>query len=93
MTPAIALTGYATAGDQEKTLQAGYDNHVGKPISHDTFVDIIDEVYRTKLDKGKPLRLGLEMAQSRSHGDSDQESQHPERGEPSRQSGLRALPP
>jgi two-component system CheB/CheR fusion protein len=48
MTPAIALTGYATAGDQEKKLQAGFDNHVGKPISHDTFVDIIDEVYRNK---------------------------------------------
>ncbi|MFU2325788.1 CheR family methyltransferase [Pseudomonas sp. NFX98] len=42
-TPAIALTGYATSNDQKKARQSGFNYHVSKPVSHDDFIDIIDE--------------------------------------------------
>jgi two-component system CheB/CheR fusion protein len=42
-TPAIALSGYATSHDQKKARQSGFNYHVGKPVSHDDFIDIIDE--------------------------------------------------
>jgi len=31
-TPAIALTGYASRKDRERALEAGYDQHMAKPI-------------------------------------------------------------
>ncbi|MCX2898712.1 CheR family methyltransferase [Pseudomonas mandelii] len=42
-TPAIALSGYNTSADQKKTKSAGFNYHVGKPISHDEFIDVIEE--------------------------------------------------
>jgi two-component system, chemotaxis family, CheB/CheR fusion protein len=42
-TPAIALTGYGTANDQKKAKLSGFNYHVSKPVSHDDFIDIIDE--------------------------------------------------
>jgi two-component system CheB/CheR fusion protein len=42
-TPAIALTGYGTTSDQKKARQSGFNYHVSKPVSHDDFIDIIDE--------------------------------------------------
>jgi two-component system CheB/CheR fusion protein len=42
-TPAIALTGYGTVNDQKKAKQSGFNYHVSKPVSHDDFIDIIDE--------------------------------------------------
>lgn len=42
-TPAIALTGYSTSNDQKKARQSGFNYHVSKPVSHDDFIDIIDE--------------------------------------------------
>jgi two-component system CheB/CheR fusion protein len=47
LTPAIALTGYATPGDQKKTAQSGFTHHVGKPISHDSFVEVIEKAYNS----------------------------------------------
>ncbi|MFJ5300917.1 CheR family methyltransferase [Pseudomonas sp. NPDC088368] len=43
--PAIALTGYATPDDHKKALQSGFTHHIGKPISHDTFVEVIEKAY------------------------------------------------
>ncbi|MCK8684252.1 CheR family methyltransferase [Pseudomonas umsongensis] len=47
-TPAIALSGYATREEQKKTRQSGFNYHVGKPVSHDDFIDIIDEACNTR---------------------------------------------
>jgi two-component system CheB/CheR fusion protein len=42
-TPAIALSGYASSEDQKKSKQAGFNFHIGKPIAHEDFIDIIEE--------------------------------------------------
>jgi two-component system CheB/CheR fusion protein len=47
-TPAIALTGYASSSDQQKTRQSGFNYHVSKPVAHDDFIDIIDEACKTR---------------------------------------------
>jgi len=47
-TPAIALTGYASSSDQQKTKQSGFNYHVSKPVAHDDFIDIIDEACKTR---------------------------------------------
>lgn len=39
----IALTAYAMKGDREKTLQAGCDEYIEKPINPDTFVEKIQK--------------------------------------------------
>lgn len=42
-TPALALSGYTNSEDQKKTKQSGFNYHVGKPVSHDDFIDLIEE--------------------------------------------------
>ena len=39
--PAIALTAYAAAEDRRRTLQAGYDSHVAKPVEATVFAPLI----------------------------------------------------
>ncbi|RMG88098.1 MAG: response regulator [Chloroflexi bacterium] len=39
--PIIALTANVMQGDKERTLAAGCDGYIGKPINVDTFVDEI----------------------------------------------------
>ena len=39
--PAIALTGYATAKDRERALDAGYQLHLAKPVEPDQLVNAI----------------------------------------------------
>ncbi len=43
-TPIIAVTSYAMVGDREKSLEAGCDGYIEKPINPETFVAEIEEV-------------------------------------------------
>ena len=40
-TPIIAVTSYAMVGDREKTIAAGCNGYIEKPINPDTFVEEI----------------------------------------------------
>ena len=40
-TPIIAVTSYAMVGDREKTIAAGCNGYIEKPINPETFVDEI----------------------------------------------------
>lgn len=44
--PIVALTANVMEGDREKTLDAGCDGYIGKPIDVDTFVDQVIEYLR-----------------------------------------------
>lgn len=44
--PIVALTANVMQGDKEKTLNAGCDGYIGKPIDVDTFADQITEYLR-----------------------------------------------
>lgn len=39
--PVVALTSHAMVGDRERTLEAGCDEYIEKPINPDTFMSII----------------------------------------------------
>ena len=41
-TPTIAVTAYAMAGDRERTMRAGFDGYIPKPIVPETFVQQIE---------------------------------------------------
>ncbi|MEN3975278.1 response regulator [Emcibacter sp. SYSU 3D8] len=43
-TPIIAVTSYAMVGDREKSLEAGCDGYIEKPINPETFVAEIEQV-------------------------------------------------
>jgi CheY-like chemotaxis protein len=43
-TPIIAVTSYAMVGDREKSLEAGCDGYIEKPINPETFVSEIEQV-------------------------------------------------
>jgi CheY-like chemotaxis protein len=44
--PLIAITSYAMVGDRERILSSGFDNYIAKPITPETFVEEIEEMYR-----------------------------------------------
>lgn len=47
-TTLIAVTSYAMGGDREKSLEAGADGYIEKPINPDTFIKQMEGVYRAK---------------------------------------------
>ena len=44
--PLIALTGYGTPEDVRRSLAAGFDAHITKPITLDQLVQTIDKLFR-----------------------------------------------
>ncbi|MES2949869.1 MAG: response regulator [Pseudomonadota bacterium] len=40
--PLIAVTSFGMPGDREKALNAGFDEHIGKPVSPETFIAQIE---------------------------------------------------
>jgi hypothetical protein len=46
LTPAIALTGYATRKDRERSLASGYQQHIAKPIEQSQLVSAISSLVK-----------------------------------------------
>jgi two-component system, cell cycle response regulator len=42
--PLVALTAFAMVGDSERSLQAGFDRHIAKPIDPERFMAVLAEV-------------------------------------------------
>jgi CheY-like chemotaxis protein len=51
--PVIALTSYATTGDREKTLAAGYTGNIQKPIDPKNFIEQIEQYLPSTTPGGK----------------------------------------
>jgi CheY-like chemotaxis protein len=49
LTPAIALTGYATRKDRERSLSSGYQLHIAKPIEQSELVSAIAGLVKRKV--------------------------------------------
>jgi two-component system CheB/CheR fusion protein len=47
--PAIALTGYGTNSDIQKSRQSGFDQHIGKPVSYDDLIETIESLRRSSI--------------------------------------------
>lgn len=43
-TPIVALTAYTSAQDRRRTLEAGYDCHLGKPVDMDELVRVLERL-------------------------------------------------
>jgi CheY-like chemotaxis protein len=48
-TPILALTAYAMSGDEKRSLEAGCDDHITKPISKKKLLKIIDNLTEPEL--------------------------------------------
>ncbi|MFB9055573.1 response regulator [Mariniflexile ostreae] len=44
----ITVTSYAMGGDKEKSIEAGADGYIEKPIDPDTFVTQMENIYKAK---------------------------------------------
>lgn len=47
-TPIVAITSFAMPGDREKTLDAGCNGYIKKPINPDTFVAEVESYLKAK---------------------------------------------
>jgi CheY-like chemotaxis protein len=45
--PAIAVTGYVSWQDRSHALEAGYQEHVAKPVEIDDLLDLIKDILQT----------------------------------------------
>jgi CheY-like chemotaxis protein len=52
-TPIIAVTSYAMVSDREKSLSAGCNGYIEKPIDPDTFVAEIERVVEVTATRGR----------------------------------------
>ncbi|MCB2200687.1 response regulator [bacterium] len=47
-TPIVAVTSYAMPGDREKTIEAGCNGYIEKPINPDTFVQEVERFFEER---------------------------------------------
>ncbi|CAH8286490.1 response regulator receiver domain-containing protein [Mariniflexile fucanivorans] len=47
----ITVTSYAMGGDKEKSMEAGADGYIEKPIDPDTFIEQMMSIYKIKNKK------------------------------------------
>ena len=50
--PIIAVTSYAMTGDREKTIEAGCNGYIEKPINPDTFIQQVETHLASRAVKG-----------------------------------------
>ncbi len=65
--PIIAMTAHAMAGDRERCLKAGMNDHIAKPIDSDDLLAVVAQWIRP--DAGGMQRRRAESATKRSHGE------------------------
>ena len=53
-TPIVAVTSFAMAGDREKSLAAGCDGYIEKPINPETFADEIERFLTPPAGRKQP---------------------------------------
>ena len=58
-TPVVALTAYAMEGDRQRTLVAGCDGYIQKPIDVDTFPRQVEEFLHGKREKVEEREQGV----------------------------------
>jgi len=52
LTPAVAVTGYSSPQDRLRALQAGYQNHIAKPVEAEELAIVIASLAgRTAVDR------------------------------------------
>ncbi len=54
--PVIALSGYATEKDKRRSLEAGFDLHLAKPIEPDQIISGVDETLARHRKQSQPLK-------------------------------------
>jgi CheY-like chemotaxis protein len=53
--PIVAVTSYAMVGDRERTLAAGCNDYIEKPINPDRFISQIETHLKARPEEGKSL--------------------------------------
>lgn len=53
--PIVAVTSYAMVGDRERTLEAGCNGYIEKPINPDTFLEQVEEFLKARPPDGETL--------------------------------------